>query len=126
MVLELDTPFDVSLDGEVLAAVQLAFDDNRLANIHNVPLDPPGIRLHRRRCAYRLSGCGCCRRRRLAARRSHRFITLPHLVPPPRWAHPGRWPAASTKAGPGHVTHRDTPRRGGCHGLLTCLTRLCR
>src|SRR6185436_1635224 len=104
VILQLDSPFDMSLDGQVLAAVQLAFDDNRLADIHNVPLDPPGIRLHRRRCTDRLSGCGCCRRRRLAARRFHRFITLPHLVPPPRWAHPGRWPAADKGWARSHIT----------------------
>ena len=60
-------PFDVTLDREVLAAVQLALDDDRLADVHHVPLDPPGLRLRRRRRTDRLSGCDRCRRRRLAA-----------------------------------------------------------
>ena len=46
--MQLDLPLDVSLDREVLAAVQLALDDDRLADIHDVPLD---------HCCRRGSGC---------------------------------------------------------------------
>ena len=34
---KLDLAFDLAFDGQVLAAVQLAFDDNRFTDVHDVP-----------------------------------------------------------------------------------------
>jgi hypothetical protein len=45
VVLQLDLAFDLALDGEVLAAAQLAFDHYRFADVHEVPLNPPGLGL---------------------------------------------------------------------------------
>ena len=36
---QLDAPFDVSFDRQILAATQFTFDDDRLADIHLVPLN---------------------------------------------------------------------------------------
>src|SRR5215467_13896963 len=75
MITQLDRPFDVALDRQVFAAVQLALDDDRFADIHDVLLH----KVTRFR-----SGCrGRCRhwRRwdgRLSAGGADGFITLPH------------------------------------------------
>jgi hypothetical protein len=84
VLLQLDLPLDVALDGEVLAAVQFALDDDGLADVHHVPLDlPPRIGLLERRSARLVLGGRRRRRRgRLTAGRLHRFITLPHTCPP--------------------------------------------
>src|SRR5438270_88709 len=79
VIAQLNRPFDVTLDGQILATVQLALDDDGLPNIHDVLLHmltcvwprTGGSRYRRRR---RL------RRRRLPAGRSHRFIAFPHVT----------------------------------------------
>src|SRR5215471_3087652 len=75
VITQLDRPFDVALDRQILAAVQLALDDDRLADIHNVPLHKV--------THFRSTGCRRRRRRRrwddrLSAGRADGFITLPH------------------------------------------------
>ena len=55
VVLQLDLPLDLTLDGEIFAAVQLPLDDDGLSNVHHIPLDPPAFRLRRRRRACRRS-----------------------------------------------------------------------
>ena len=40
---QLDLAFDLALDGEVLAAVQLALDDDGFADIHSVFSSPRGV-----------------------------------------------------------------------------------
>src|SRR5688572_28725434 len=49
VILELDLAFDLSFDREVLAAVQFAFDDDRLPDVHDIPPDlVAGLLLRRR------------------------------------------------------------------------------
>ncbi len=80
MVLQLDLPLDLSFDGQIFAAVQLALDDDGLSDVHHIPLDPPVIRLRRRRRACRRNRDDRRRGCRLSAGRFHRFITLPHVA----------------------------------------------
>ena len=76
---ELDLAFDLSFDRQVLAAAQIAFDDDALADIHDVPLLLRRLRVDARRGRLRWATGGRTRRRggrRL--RRPYGFVTLPH------------------------------------------------
>src|SRR5207302_3930022 len=79
MIAQLNRPFDVALDGQILATVQLALDDDGLPNIHDVLL-------HMLTCLWPRTGGSRYRRRRrlghgrLPAGRSHRFIAFPHVT----------------------------------------------
>ena len=90
VVFQLDLAFDLTLDGQILTPVQLAFDDDRLSNIHDVS---PGLRPRLGlRCRRRLTLDGRTGRGYLTARRLYRFITFPHVRPS---AQEKGYPAAS-------------------------------
>src|SRR5262245_9385565 len=80
VIAKLNRTFDMTLNGQIFAAVQLAFDDDGLPNIHDVLLHmmtslgarPRNPGRHRR---------GRLRRSRwLSARRSDSFIAFPHVI----------------------------------------------
>jgi hypothetical protein len=79
MVAQLNGALDLTLDGEVFAAVQFTLDNHRFADVHDIPLQF----LARFRP---VGGCGGWRRllRRLRRRlsacwRADRFIPFPHV-----------------------------------------------
>jgi hypothetical protein len=75
MIAELNRPFDVAFNRQVLASIQLAFDYDRFSDVHNVFLHDVSWlwtvtgsrRLHRHG------------RRRLSGRGLYRFIAFPHV-----------------------------------------------
>ena len=87
VVAQLNGPFDMALDRQILAAVQFALDDDRLPNVHDILLQStPRLqsisRLGRTRdSSPHLSWCGRLgSSRRLSACRSDCFIAFPHLI----------------------------------------------
>jgi hypothetical protein len=81
VIAELDGPFDVALDGQVFATVQLAFDDDRLPYIHDVLLHEMARLCRTVNRSPRLNWrgrLGCSRR--LSACRSDCFIAFPHVI----------------------------------------------
>src|SRR5262245_62461889 len=80
MVAQLNGAFDMALDGQIFAAVQLALDDDRLPKIHDVLLHMM-TRLRTRRRNPRRAWRGRLRRSRwLSACRSDSFIAFPHVI----------------------------------------------
>src|SRR4030081_2519577 len=81
MIAQLNGAFDMAFDGHILAAVQLALDDDRLPYIHDVLLHVMAARLCTRTGSPRLGRRGWLRgSRRLSACRSDRFIAFPHVI----------------------------------------------
>ena len=78
VIAQLNCAFDVTFDSEILAAVELALDDDRFPNVHDVLLHVMA-RLWRTRAGPRRCWRGGLRRSRLSARRSDRFIAFPHV-----------------------------------------------
>ena len=81
VVAQLNRAFDVAFDRQVLAAVQLALDDDRFADVHDVLLHVMA-RLRTRTGQPRPCGRrGWLRRSRwLSARRADGFIAFPHVI----------------------------------------------
>src|SRR5690606_28287527 len=76
MVLQLDLALDVAFNRQVLAAIQLALDDNGLADVHHVAREPAAVMA--RGDGWRDRGSRT-RRRSRRRRRLHRLVTLPHV-----------------------------------------------
>src|SRR5262245_43833098 len=98
MVAKLNGAFDMAFDGQILATVQFALDDDRLPNIHDVLLQLM-TRLGTRPRNPRRTRRGRLRSSRwLSARRSDCFIALPHVILrlPPRPG--GSWCVYSNSA----------------------------
>ena len=77
--------FDLPLDGQVFAAVQLALDDDRFADVHDVPLHAGRLGSDRVPAVAAAGGAaaGCWRGRLSAGAAADRFIAFPHVNPPP-------------------------------------------
>src|ERR1700680_1893424 len=73
----------MAFNGQILAAVQLALDDDRLANIHDVPLHAVTRLRARTKSSRRHRRGGVRGSRWLSARGADRFIAFPHCHPPP-------------------------------------------
>ena len=78
VVAELNRALDMAFDREILAAVQLALDDDRFADVHDVLLHVMA-RLKSRTEAPDRGRRGRLRRSRLSARGSDCFIAFPHV-----------------------------------------------
>src|SRR5262245_1927349 len=79
VVAQLNGSLDMTFDGQIFAAVQLALDDDRFSDVHNVFLHKMGdfgtrTGGHHRRLRW------CWRRGRLSSRRTDCFITFPHVI----------------------------------------------
>jgi hypothetical protein len=80
---ELNLAFDLALDGQILAAAQLTFDDHAFPDIHDGLLLLHGLH------GFNAGGGGLMHHRRRRRRRRNdrlwrpgRFFTLPHVVTP--------------------------------------------
>src|SRR5690348_5498807 len=76
---KLDDSFDVPLDIEIFAPIQLALDDDRCSDVHGIPVSVVPCLSTRHRIRHRLRG-SLRHGSRFTARRPDILIALPHGV----------------------------------------------
>src|SRR5882672_6939303 len=109
---QLDLAFNLSFNREIFAAVELAFDDDRFAYVHNISLLSTLRVAGRRRTRRRLRGLRRVAMLRRCWRRTPRCTRLCRIIPFPHWHSPLSKLVAVPRlsgAGSGQYTHALRP-----------------